>query len=105
MDASSAVDPEVTPLSGVKTYNCGTLTYTKIGLFAIFAWMLWGDFCFTLMEAVVPSILPLKLKSLGCSNWLMGLILGMITILHQTHSHNYPRIQQQLFTDQIRSIM
>ena len=75
MDASSAVDPEVTPLSGVKTYNCGTLTYTKIGLFAIFAWMLWGDFCFTLMEAVVPSILPLKLKSLGCSNWLMGLVL------------------------------
>ena len=37
--------------------------------------------------------------------WLMGLLLGMITILHQTHSHNYPRIQQQLFMDQIRSIM
>ncbi|MCX6983952.1 MAG: MFS transporter, partial [Lentisphaerae bacterium] len=25
--------------------------------------------------SVVPSILPLKLKGLGCSNWLMGLIL------------------------------
>ena len=48
-----------------KTYHCGTLTYTKAGLFAIFAWLLWGDFCLTLMEAVVPSVLPLKLKSLG----------------------------------------
>jgi len=57
------------------TYRCGTLTYTKMGLFALFAWLLWGDFCFTMMEAVVPSILPLKLKDLGCSNWLMGLIL------------------------------
>ena len=60
---------------GGKTYHCGTLTYTKIGLFVLFAWLLWGDFCFTMMEAVVPSILPLKLKGLGCSNWLMGLIL------------------------------
>ena len=46
-----------------------------MGLFVLFAWLLWGDFCFTMMEAVVPSILPLKLKGLGCSNWLMGLIL------------------------------
>jgi len=58
-----------------KAYHCGTLTYTKMGLFVLFAWLLWGDFCFTMMEAVVPSILPLKLKDLGCSNWLMGLIL------------------------------
>jgi hypothetical protein len=50
------------------------LTYTKAGLFVLFSWLLWGDFCYTLMEAVVPSILPLKLKGLGCSNWLMGLI-------------------------------
>ena len=58
-----------------KKYHCGTLTYTKASLFVLFAWLLWGDFCFTMMEAVVPSILPLKLKGLGCSNWLMGLIL------------------------------
>jgi MFS family permease len=67
--------PENAPAGQAKTYHCGTLTYTKAGLFALFAWLLWGDFCYTMMEAVVPSILPLKLKSLGCSNWLMGLIL------------------------------
>lgn len=61
--------------AGSKTYHCGTLTYSSMGLFVLFAWLLWGDFCFTMMEAVVPSILPLKLKGQGCSNWLMGLIL------------------------------
>lgn len=68
-----------------KAYHCGTLTYTKAGLVAIFAWLLWGDFCFTLMEAVVPSVLPLKLKALGSPNWLMGVILSTIPgILNMT---------------------
>jgi Na+/melibiose symporter-like transporter len=60
------------------TYHCGTLTYTKVGLVVLFAWLLWGDFCFTLMETVVPSVLPLKLKDLGCSNLTIGLILSTI---------------------------
>ena len=76
MHVSPPVSQNVVAVSpGGKTYHCGTLTYTKVGLFVLFAWLLWGDFCFTMMEAVVPSILPLKLKDLGCSNWLMGLIL------------------------------
>ena len=57
------------------TYTRGTLTYTRRGLIALFAWMLWGDFCFTLMEAVVPSILPLKLRSLDSPNLLIGFIM------------------------------
>ncbi len=73
------------PASASKTYRCGTLTYTKIGLTAVLAWLLWGDFCFTLMEAVVPSIVPLKLKGLGCPNWVMGVILSTVPgILHMT---------------------
>lgn len=68
-----------------KTYRCGTLTYTKGGLVALFSWLLWGDFCFTLMEAVVPSILPLKLKDLGVSNLTMGLILTTLpSVLNMT---------------------
>jgi MFS family permease len=58
-----------------KTYHCGSLTYTKAGLTALFAWLLWGDFCFTLMETVVPTILPLNLKNSGCSNLMLGLIM------------------------------
>jgi len=56
-------------------YHCGTLKYTKVSLVMLFGWLLWGDFCFTFMESVVPSILPLKLKALGAPNWLMGVIL------------------------------
>lgn len=63
---------------GHKIFHCGTLTYTKASLAVLFAWLLWGDFCFTLMETVVPSILPLKLKSLGCPNWVMGVMLTTI---------------------------
>ena len=58
-----------------KQYRCGTLVYTQRGLIALFAWMLWGDFCFTLMETVVPSILPLKLRSLDAPNLLIGFIM------------------------------
>ena len=68
-----------------KSYKVGTLTYTKSGLFALFAWLLWGDFCFTLMEAVVPSVMPLKLKALGTSNFMMQVILTTLpSILNAT---------------------
>lgn len=63
---------------GKKTYHCGTLTYTKIGLVALFTSLLWSDFCYTILESVVPGILPLKLKELGSANWLMGLLLTTI---------------------------
>jgi len=53
----------------------GTLSYTTRGLLVLFAWLLWGDFCFTLMEYVVPSILPLKLQSLQAPNWVIALII------------------------------
>ena len=58
-----------------KTYKCGSLVYTRRGLIVMFAWLLWGDFCFTMMEAVVPSIVPLKMHSLGASDTLISLIM------------------------------
>jgi MFS family permease len=60
------------------SYRVGTLTYTRQALAVLFFWLLWGDLCFTLMETVVPSILPLKLESLGASNVSVGLILATI---------------------------
>lgn len=56
----------------------GTLVYTKLGLVSLFAFLLWGDFCFTLMEHVVPAILPLRFKDLDAPNWVIGLILTTI---------------------------
>ena len=61
-----------------KTYTVGTLVYTTRGLMVLFAWLLWGDFCWSMMEAVVPSIMPLKLRGLNSSNALIGFILGTL---------------------------
>jgi MFS family permease len=63
---------------GQKHYHVGTLSYTKRGLIVLFAWMLWGDFCFQLMEMVVPIILPVKLKALGSSNIVIALIMSTL---------------------------
>ena len=52
--------------------------YTRLGLVALFFWLLWGDFCFTLMETVVPSIIPLRLNDMNAPNWLIGLIVSSI---------------------------
>ena len=70
---------EANTLSPVaRLYHCGPLVYTKRGLGVLFAWLLWGDFCFTLMESVGPTILPLKLKALGASDMLMSVIMTVL---------------------------
>jgi maltose/moltooligosaccharide transporter len=61
-----------------KIYRVGSLSYTMRGLAALFAWLLWGDFCFVIMEAVVPSIIPLKFKSLGASNTIIVLFMSTL---------------------------
>ncbi len=60
-------------------YAVGTLTYTKAGLFVLFGWLLWGDFCFSLMEKVLPAIYPIFLiDKLGASNKAVSML--MVTI-------------------------
>lgn len=44
----------------------------------LFFWLLWGDFVFSLMETVTPSILPLKFQELGASNMTMSFLLGTV---------------------------
>ena len=65
------IDPE-------KRYHVGTLTYTQAGLFSLFAWLLWGDFCFVLMEAAAPAVLQVNVNAMGAPNWVLGLILSTI---------------------------
>ena len=68
-----------------KVYRVGTLSYNKRGLIILFCWLLWGDFCYTLMETVGPSILPIKLKDLGSSNLIIALIMSTLpSILNLT---------------------
>ena len=82
MNGLPTITPDSPPPSAVaaspKTFRAGTLTYTAAGLGALFFWLLWGDFCFTIMEAVWHSIVPLKIKELGAPNWVIGAIMVSI---------------------------
>jgi MFS family permease len=78
-DNSSAAPVDVEPSLVVEhTPGQRALVYTKAGLVGVFFWMLWGDFCFTLMESTIPRLLPLTLNDLGASNRTIGLLVGSI---------------------------
>ena len=66
---------------GEVLYRCGTLTYTRLGLLNLFIWLLWGDFCFSMMETVSPSLTPLLLKMHNASNLTIGILMGSIPAL------------------------
>lgn len=68
----------MTRSSAPRTWSVGTLLYTRGGLVALFGWLLWGDFIFTLMESVMPSLLPLILKEHGASNQAIAIIVSTI---------------------------
>jgi MFS family permease len=92
-------DPE-TAKANPDRFRVGTLFYTKSGLTLLFLWLLWGDFCFTLMEIVVPSVLPIKLNALGASNWLLGLIVVTVpnvmnTVLNPVASFRSDRFRSR----------
>jgi len=65
--------------SGADTrYHVGTLVYTRATLAMLFFWLLWGDFCYVVMETVMPSIMPLKFKALGADNTTIGIVLTSV---------------------------
>ncbi|RQW79003.1 MAG: MFS transporter, partial [Methylococcus sp.] len=70
--------PESPSGASQKVYQAGTLTYSLYGVFTLFIWLLWGDFCFSLMEVVWNSIIPLKIKELQAPNWAIGVIMVSI---------------------------
>lgn len=85
-------DPEADPRNPGH-FKVGTLSYTKAGLITVFLYLLWGDFCFTLMETVVPSILPLKLNAIGAPNWLLGLIVTTVPNLMSMVFHPFVSVR------------
>ena len=62
----------------VKTYQAGTLIYTFQGLMILFAWLLWGDFAFTIFQAIFTRFIPLYLADLHASNTLIGIMTGSV---------------------------
>lgn len=58
---------EAAPGASERTYHVGNLVYTRAGLTALFFWLLWIDFTFTLMQSAFGPILQFKLNNeLNC---------------------------------------
>lgn len=62
-----------------KTWSVGTLTYTATGLVALFGWLLWGDFSWSMKERAVIPTATLMIQSFGVSDFVYGLIIVSFT--------------------------
>lgn len=56
-------EPAATIPDTPKSFRVGNLVYTKRGLLALFFWLLWFDFCFSIMETVLGPIIQFRLKN------------------------------------------
>lgn len=60
--------------NGQKSWRHGTLVYTFPGLIALFAWLLWGDFAWTMKDRAVGPSATLLIKGFGVSDFVYTLI-------------------------------
>jgi maltose/moltooligosaccharide transporter len=62
-----------------KTWTVGSITYTRPQLIHVFFWLLWGDFCLTIMDGfVMGPVLTLQMKAAGASNAAIGFLNGTV---------------------------
>ena len=71
------LEPPASPPRG-RRWHAGTLTYTAGSLTTLFAFLLWGDFAWSLKERAVPPILQLLLKRFGASDLAVGALIGFL---------------------------
>ncbi len=63
---------------GRKTWRVGTLVYSSSGLVALFCWLLWGDFAWSMKERGVMAIFQVLLTQHEASNTTMAVLLAVI---------------------------
>jgi len=64
-----------------KLWKANSLTYTSAGLVALFCWLLFGDFAWSMRDRSVGPMAQWYLKSLGVSNLLFGLLVSSFPAL------------------------
>lgn len=64
--------------AGQKLWRVGTLTYTTAGLVILFAWLLWGDFAWSMKERSMVPLLQLLLKRFSASDLLTGVLVSSL---------------------------
>lgn len=64
--------------AGQRIWKVGSLTYGTAGLAAVFLWLLWGDFAWSLKERAVPAIVQLLLRKFEASDLVVGIFVGAL---------------------------
>jgi MFS family permease len=78
MSAPSSSGPQHVQNAEKRTWTVGTLTYTSAGIVALFCWLLWGDFSWSLKERAVEPVAKLLLKNFQVSDMLIALLVGSL---------------------------
>ncbi|XHR27663.1 MAG: MFS transporter [Chthoniobacteraceae bacterium] len=76
--ASNAASHSTKPSSTNKLWTVGTLTYTSAGLIALFCWLLWGDFAWSMKDRSILPAIQLLLKKYGASDTFSGILIGAL---------------------------
>lgn len=69
---------ETTPSE--KKWSVGSLTYSRKGLFVLFAWMLWGDFAWSMRDRAIPPIMQILFKKYEVTDMMAGLLLSSLPL-------------------------
>lgn len=69
------------PALAKKIWTVGTLTYTSGGVVALFAWLLFGDFAWSMRERSVMPMAQWYLNSLSVPNLVFGLLVSSFPAL------------------------
>ena len=69
------------PQADKKTWSVGTLTYTSGGLVALFLWLLFGDFAWSMRDRSVGPMASWYLDHLNVPNLLFGLLISSLPAL------------------------
>lgn len=59
-------------------YRIGTLSYTKLGVFSLFAILYMGVFAMASVAQIVPNLMPIFLNKMNLSNAVIGVLIGSI---------------------------
>jgi len=64
-----------------KVWKVGTLTYTSAGLLALFAWLLFGDFAWSMRDRSIAPMASWYLSHLEVPSVVFGLLMSSFPVL------------------------
>ncbi len=64
--------------SSRRQWKIGTLSYSLLGLVALFGWLLLGDFAWQLRDRAMTPLAQLLLKSFNTSDLMVGFLIGSV---------------------------